>query len=144
MRATNYTLFSSELKGTGKQIITVQVLNERKMNNTDLFLADLKNQGLLDPSAQLLKIEKYSYRQNHLDQEALKKLGPEAQELFEILKTTHITNLSSYIEKWKTALKLWSEMTAQIPDPYPQVPFLEGGEAKPDGSVSSTNGEAHS
>jgi len=41
-------------------------------------------------------------------------------------------------------LKTWDTGGAAIPDRYPQIPFLEVGEAKPDGSVSGPNGEAHS
>jgi hypothetical protein len=114
-RMTNYTPYSVEMKGTGKQLITVQVHSEQATKNVEQFLADLKKRGLIDPSAQLLRTENYNYKQGHLDKSAIHKLGPEAQSIFEIISTIHITNISNYIEKWEKVLKPWSEMTAQYP-----------------------------
>jgi hypothetical protein len=114
-RTTNYTPYSVEMKGTGKQLITVQVHSEQAAKNVEKFLADLKKQGLIDANAQLIRTENYNYKQGHLDQSAIHKLGPEAQSIFEIINTNHITNISNYIEKWKKALKPWSEVAAQHP-----------------------------
>jgi hypothetical protein len=114
-RTTNYTPYSVEMKGTGKQLITVQVHSEQATKNVEQFLTDLKKQGLIDPSAQLLRTENYNYKQGHLDKSAIHKLGPEAQSIFEIISTSHITNISNSIEKWEKVLKPWREMTAQYP-----------------------------
>lgn len=113
-RSTNYTLYSVELKDTGKQLITIQVHGEKNMKNAEQFMAELKKQGLIDSKAELLKVENYTYKQCHFNQGLLHQLGPEAQSIFEVLNTGHITNLSTYIEKWKTGMKPWNQMT--LPD----------------------------
>ncbi|HUD01594.1 MAG TPA: FAD/NAD(P)-binding protein [Rhabdochlamydiaceae bacterium] len=109
-RSTNYTPYSVELQGTGRQLITVQVHGEQNLANAEKFLEALKLQQLLDPNAKLLQMENYIYKQVAFNQSALHKLGPQAVALFEIINTGHITNLSQHIEKWKTVLKPWTEM----------------------------------
>jgi hypothetical protein len=109
-RSTNYTSYSKELQGTGKQLITVQVYGEQGMANAPLFLEELRKQGLIDQNAKLLEMENYIYKQVSLNQSAIHKLGPKAQAIFEIINTAHITNLANSIDKWKTAMKPWNEV----------------------------------
>lgn len=109
-RTTNYTVYSKELQGTGKQLITVQVHGEQNLGNALKFFEELQKQHLIADNAKVLQIENYIYKQVTLNQTLLQKLGPRGQNVFEILNTGHITNLSNYIEKWKTAMKPWKEM----------------------------------
>ncbi len=109
-RSTNYTCYSKELKGTGKQLITVQVHGEQNLANAPNFLEELRKQGLIDQNAKLLQTENYIYKQVAFNQSALNKLTPKTQAIFEIITTSHITNLANSIEKWKTALKPWNEV----------------------------------
>jgi hypothetical protein len=114
-RSTNYTCYSQELKGTGKQLITVQVHGEKNLANAPQFLEELRKQKLIDENAKLLQMENYIYKQVAFNQTALHKLGPKAQVMFEIINTGHITNLSNSIDKWKTGMKPWNEvMTPQL------------------------------
>ncbi len=109
-RSTNYTCYSKELKGTGKQLITVQVHGEANLANAPSFFEELRKHGLIDQNAKLLQTENYIYKQVAFNQSALHKLGPRTQAIFEIISTNHITNLAHSIEKWKTALKPWEEV----------------------------------
>jgi hypothetical protein len=108
-RSTNYTPYSQELQGTGKQLITIQVHGQQNLNKADQFFAELKKQGLIAENAQLLQVENYIYRQVPFNQGTLHKLGAPAQAMFEILNTGHISNLGNYVEKWKKAMKPWNE-----------------------------------
>lgn len=108
-RSTNYTPYSQELRGTGKQLITIQVHGPQNLDKVDQFFAELKKQKLIAENAQLLQVENYIYRQVPLNQSALHKLGTPGQAMFEILNTGHISNLSNYVEKWKKAMKPWNE-----------------------------------
>lgn len=110
-RSTNYTCYSKELKGTGKQLITVQVHGEQNLANAPIFLEELRKQGLIDANATLLQTENYIYKQVAFNQSSLPKIGPKAQAIFEIINTSHITNLAGSIDKWKTAMKPWKEIT---------------------------------
>jgi len=110
-RSTNYTPYSADLKGTGKQLITVQVHGEQNLANADKFIEELKKQQLIDQNARLLQMENYIYKQVSLNQTALHKLGPKAQGIFEIINTGHITNLAGSIDRWKKALQPWNEIT---------------------------------
>ena len=109
-RSTNYTPYSQELQGTGKQLITIQVYGEQNLNNDLFFFEELKKQGMIDSSARLLQTENYLYKQVPLNQHFLLKLGPPAQTIFEIINTGHINQLCTHIEKWKTAMKPWREI----------------------------------
>lgn len=109
-RSTNYTCYSAELKGTGKQLITIQVHGQQNLANAPQFLEELKKQNLIDADAKLLQVESYVYSQVPLSQTNLHKLGPRAQAIFEIINTGHITNLANYIDKWKQAMKPWNEI----------------------------------
>ncbi len=114
-RSTNYTCYSKELQGTGKQLITVQVHGEQGLANPSLFLEELKKYAMIDQNAKLLQTENYIYKQVALNQSAIHKIGPKAQAIFEILNTAHITNLSNSIDKWKKVMKPWNEvMTPQL------------------------------
>ncbi len=108
-RSTNYTPYSMELKGTGKQLITIQIYGEQNLAHADKFIDELKKQKLIDADAKLLQMENYIYKQVALNQNALHRLGPQAQAIFEIINTGHITNLSNYIDKWKKVMKPWNE-----------------------------------
>jgi len=109
-RSTNYTCYSKQLQGTGKQLITVQVHGEQNLANAPNFLEELRKQGLIDANAKLLQTENYIYKQVAFNQSALPKLGHQAQAIFEIINTSHITNLANSIDKWKTAMKPWKEV----------------------------------
>jgi hypothetical protein len=109
-RSTNYTPYSVELKGTGRQLITVQVHGEQNLAHADKFIEDLKKQKLIDENAKLLQMENYIYKQVAFNQSALHKLGPKAQSIIEIINTGHITNLANSIDKWKKALRPWHEI----------------------------------
>ncbi|HEX2580266.1 MAG TPA: hypothetical protein VHK67_07690, partial [Rhabdochlamydiaceae bacterium] len=111
-RSTNYTCYSKELQGTGKQLITVQVQGEKNLENVPQFLEALKKQNLIDENAKLLQTENYIYIQVAFNQTSLHKLGPKAKEMFEIINTGHITNLENSIDKWKKVMKPWKETMA--------------------------------
>lgn len=109
-RSTNYTCYSQELKGTGKQLITIQVHGEQNLANAPKILEELRKQKLIDENAKLIQTENYIYKQVAFNQTALHKLGPKAQKMFEIINTGHITNLANSIDKWKTGMKPWKEI----------------------------------
>ena len=87
---------------------------EQNLANAPNFLEELRKQGLIDANAKLLQIENYIYQQVAFNQSALPKLGPQlgpkAAAIFEIINTSHITNLANSIDKWKTAMKPWKEV----------------------------------
>jgi hypothetical protein len=109
-RSTNYTCYSKELQGTGKQLITIQVHGEQNLAHAPKFFEELKNKGLIDLNATLLQTENYIYKQTAFNQTALSRLTPKDKAIFEIINTGHISNLANSIDKWKTAMRPWKDV----------------------------------
>ena len=98
-RMMNLTYFTG-LEGTGKQLIVLQTSGEMKADEAENYMDQLKNQKLLDSQAKLLKAESYFYEHGRLNLSEYSK-----HKNVEILKTSHISAMSQYIDKWKQVLK---------------------------------------
>lgn len=108
-RVMNVTQFSN-LEGTGMQIISLQVRDEKALNQGEKCFEELKRLGLIDKSAQLACVESYVYEQSNFDRTLITKAGPEAAVIFEQLDTNHISNIGRYVEKWKKVLMPWKSL----------------------------------
>jgi hypothetical protein len=108
-RAMNLTPFVG-LKETGSQLIVFQVYGDQYLDKGEEFLNELKKMGLVDPNAQLLREESYVYEQTLFDHNLLNEVGDTAIKIFEIINASHITQIGTYIDKWKTVMKPWKEV----------------------------------
>jgi hypothetical protein len=106
-RAMNVTRFVG-LEGTGTQLIAIQVHNTSNLNDGQKYLDELKRLGHIDAIATLISVETYVFEQNRLNQSAINQVKPAT--IFEILNTSHITNIRNYIDKWKQGIKPWTVM----------------------------------
>lgn len=105
-RAMNLTHFAN-LANTGRQLVVFQVHGEDACKKGELFVDDLKKRKLLDPSAYILKSELYTYE---LCSGAITGIPPQLQPYFEMINASSFGSMSSYIHKWKKALKPYREI----------------------------------
>jgi hypothetical protein len=98
----------------GLQVIAIQVHGEQNLSNPEKYVDDLKKMNLIDQNARLLKAENYIYQQCAFSQALLHKLGPNAQKMFEVIHTGHISMLANQIEKWKKVMKPWNEIIGPL------------------------------
>ena len=108
-RAMNVTPFVG-LEGSGMQLLAFQVYSDKYLQSADLCLNELKQMGLIDEKARILRQENYTYEQGSFNQAALYQIGPEAAAMFDVLNTGHIANIGIYSEKWKKAMRPWKEV----------------------------------
>ena len=105
-RAMNLTHYVG-LEDSGKQLIAIQVHSEQMFDSGEPFLAALKNLDLIDKSAEIIRMDHYVYEQIHCSSpQHLQQAGS----LIEFLTTGHISQISSYIPRWKQAMKPWHEV----------------------------------
>jgi hypothetical protein len=95
------------LEETGLQLIAMQIHGESFLQNGPKYFEELKKLKLIDASAELLRTENYIYEQVTLDR------GQLQHAFFEILDTSHIANIGSQAEKWKTSMRPWNEIMAK-------------------------------
>ena len=93
-RLMNLTYFVG-LKDANKQLIVVQTY-EHSPKTAATCLEIMKEHGLIDPCAFLLKEESYIYEQSHYKANNMK--------IFEVLDTHNISEITQYIPKWKEVL----------------------------------------
>ncbi len=105
-RLMNVTQFTG-LDGTGLQLISLQMRNELALKNGNKCFQELKRLSLVDPSAELVRMESYVFEQGSFDRTVLNKVGGAANTIFEILDTNHIINMGKYLEKWKGVIEPW-------------------------------------
>ena len=103
-RLMNLSYFSG-LEGTGKHLIIIQTHQAGPLQRRGEFFEQLKKKGLITQKARLLGAEEYTYEQPHLNTQVLSRLDPEMRSLVEVLNTSHILSIASYIPKWKQAMK---------------------------------------
>jgi hypothetical protein len=101
-RMMNLTHFVG-LTETGRHLIVVQTHSEQALANGQVFLDALKKGKWLDASAYILKSEPYIYETGAFHQGLIAQIG--AQGIIELLQTGHFQTLSTYVPKWKQALK---------------------------------------
>lgn len=101
-RIMNLTYFAG-LANSGQQILVFQTHNEQSLANGQMFLDALKAKNLVDNGAYILKEESRIYETSFLNQSIINQMN--AGDYFEILNTGHFQGLSTYIAKWKQALK---------------------------------------
>ncbi len=111
-RSTNYTPYSKELQGTGKQLITFQVNGEKNLGNAEIYFEELKKQGLLDSQAKLLQVDNYIYKQTPLSQGTIHKMGEPARAMIEVINSGNISYLVNHIDKWKQAMKPFNQIVS--------------------------------
>ncbi len=105
-RIMNLTPFVG-LQNTRYQLIIFQThANEA---NAQKCIEHLINSKLVDPRAKILNSDTYTYAQAYFNSSMLNKLGPNIKTLFEVVNTSHIQNMGTYIPRWKTALKPYHE-----------------------------------
>lgn len=104
-RAMNLTHYVG-LEDSGKQLIAIQVHSEDMFDSGEPFLTGLKNLDLVDKSAEIIRMDHYVYEQIHCSNPQ----NLHACSLIEFLTTGHISQISSYIPKWKQAMKPWKEV----------------------------------
>lgn len=97
------------LNGTGMQIIVIQTHGEQYLKNPETYLQQLKQKGLVDQSARLLRSETNIYEQSYFNQGFLTQMGSGAQAMFETLNTGHIQSIAGYVPKWKKVMKPYKE-----------------------------------
>ena len=108
-RVMNVTQFSN-LEGTGLQIISLQVRDEKALNQGEKCFEELKRLDLVAKSARLVCVESYVYEQSNFDRTSITKAGPEAVPIFEQLDTNHISNIGKYVDKWKKVMMPWKAL----------------------------------
>jgi hypothetical protein len=105
-RAMNLTQFLN-LAHTGRQLIVFQVRKEDTLCQGQQLLDDLKQRNLVDAAAYMLSEEPYVYEHTR---GTLRGLPPHLQPYFEMINTDSFSHISGYIEKWKQALKPYTEL----------------------------------
>lgn len=108
-RLMNLTHFVG-LTNSGQQLLVIQTNSEQSLNNGETYFNDLKTRNLVDRSAFILRTESHIYEQAPSYQNMIHQLGHSAQGMFETLNTGHFQALSTYIPKWKQALKPFREV----------------------------------
>ena len=104
-RLMNLTYFVG-LAGSGKQLMVFQTYGDANLQSAETYLDLLKKQNLIDDSARILQTERYVYEQDHF---AAPQNVLNAEEVFELLKTNHLQDMTSYIPRWKKVLKPFQE-----------------------------------
>ncbi|MES2273156.1 MAG: hypothetical protein V4487_03070 [Chlamydiota bacterium] len=99
MNLTHYVGLSS----SGRHLLVIQTHDEKGLANGQMHLDAMKKNNLIDPSSYILKSESYIYEAGHFNQGCINQAG--ASEFVEVLNTSHILGLASYISKWKQSLK---------------------------------------
>ncbi len=102
-RLMNVTQFTG-LEERGFQLISLQVRDEKALDQGAKYFEELKRLELISRSAELVCMESYIYEQSVFDKSVLTKAGPEAAAIFEQLDTNHISNISKYVDKWKKVM----------------------------------------
>ena len=104
-RAMNVTPF---IGLESQQLIALQVSNSGCFDLGEIYLAELKKQGLIDIQATLVDQESITYKQVLLNRTLLHPLGDRVRQFVEFIDTSHICNISLHIDRWKRVLKPWS------------------------------------
>lgn len=107
-RFMNLTPFVG-LDGSGMQLFVLQTYSEIDFNKQDIYLEQLKKNHILADNARLLQVESVIYEQNLQYPHIAHQLPKEMQTFFEVLNTSHIQNIVSYVPKWKDVFKPYEE-----------------------------------
>jgi hypothetical protein len=104
-RAMNLTPFL-ELPRENLQLIVVQTNGEIELNQTQKIFDAFIAQKYLSPHAKILLFDTYSYRQSHMNINAILRIaGP----LVEILETSSFSGMVRYLDKWNEAMASWQQ-----------------------------------
>lgn len=95
---------SSNLLNTGRQLIVLQICNEKDLYQSENFMHQLKQKNFIDPSAYLLRSESYVFEATYGGVN-FQQLSPQERSYFEVLNTGSLAGMSSYATRWKQVFK---------------------------------------
>ena len=108
-RLMNLTYFL-DLDQLGQQLLVIQAGSEDALRKGEALINALKDKNLVDRGAYILRQEPFIYEQAANINSVIRLMETKSQTLFDVIPTGNFQRMTSYISKWKEALKPYHQV----------------------------------